>query len=82
MTEPDLRWNLEGLSPPRQEHDSMIKYAEYQNKYRRENVREFKLKFNKLTEKELLDWINQKKNVQGYLKELILKDMREKRNEL
>lgn len=51
------------------------KYADYQNKYREENVREFRLKINRLTEPELLEWMSSQENFQGYLKRLIREDM-------
>lgn len=53
------------------------KYAEYQDNYQKENIRQFKLKVNKKTEPELFDWLEGKQNIQGYLKELVRKDMKE-----
>ena len=57
------------------------KYADYQNKYREENVREFRLKINRLTEPELLEWMSSQENYQGYLKKLIREDMKKGRHE-
>ncbi|MBQ2680023.1 MAG: hypothetical protein IJF98_07490 [Firmicutes bacterium] len=57
------------------------KYAAYQNKYREENVREFRLKINRQTEPELLEWMNKQENYQGYLKSLIRNDIESRRKE-
>lgn len=47
----------------------------YSNKYIEENQQVIRVKINRKTEPELLEWIRKKSNKQGYIKELILKDM-------
>ena len=47
----------------------------YSNKYIEENQQVIRIKINRKTEPELLEWIRKKNNKQGYIKELILKDM-------
>lgn len=49
------------------------------NKYIKENLKEFKLKINKVTEPELLAWVEAQANKQGYIKSLILADMEKHR---
>lgn len=53
------------------------KYAEYQDQYQKANIRQYVLKVNRKTEQDLHDWLEEKENIQGYLKELIRKDMKE-----
>ena len=53
--------------------------TEYLNKYEKENLRQIRLKINRKTEPELLEWIEKQENIQGYIKRLIEEDM--KRNE-
>ena len=48
---------------------------EYLNQYEKENLRQIRLKVNRKTEPELLEWIENKGNIQGYIKRLILEDM-------
>lgn len=48
---------------------------EYLNKYEKDNLRQIRLKINRKTEPELLEWIEKQDNIQGYLKRLILEDM-------
>ena len=55
---------------------------EYLNNYEKENLRQIRLKINRKTEPELLEWIEKQDNIQGYIKRLIQKDMdREKEKE-
>ena len=49
--------------------------SEYMTAYDKENLRQIRLKINRKTEPELLAWIEKQKNIQGYIKELIRKDM-------
>lgn len=49
-------------------------------KYVKENVREIKLKVNKRTETALYEWMESIENKQGYLKELVLADMKAKQH--
>ena len=48
---------------------------EYLNNYEKENLRQIRLKINRKTEPELLEWIEKQDNIQGYIKRLILEDM-------
>ena len=48
---------------------------EYLNNYEEENLRQIRLKINRKTEPELLEWIEKQDNVQGYIKRLIMEDM-------
>ena len=49
---------------------------EYLNQYEKENIRQIRLKINRKTEPELLAWIEKQENIQGYIKRLILEDMK------
>jgi len=49
---------------------------EYMNQYEKENIRQIRLKINRKTEPELLEWIEKRDNIQGYIKRLILEDMK------
>ena len=49
--------------------------TEYLAQYEKENLRQIRLKINRKTEPELLEWIEKQDNIQGYIKELIRKDM-------
>ena len=56
--------------------------TEYLAQYEKENLRQIRLKINRKTEPELLEWIEKQDNIQGYIKRLILEDMeRGKENE-
>ena len=48
---------------------------EYLNNYEKENLRQIRLKINRKTEPELLEWIEKQVNIQGYIKRMILEDM-------
>jgi len=48
---------------------------EYLNQYEKENIRQIRLKINRKTEPELIEWIEQQDNIQGYIKRLIREDM-------
>lgn len=52
-----------------------MKNAEYLAKYEKDNLRQIRLKINRKTEPELLEWIEKQENIQGYIKKLILEDM-------
>ena len=54
---------------------------EYLNKYEKENLRQIRLKINRKTEPEMLEWIEKQENIQGYIKQLILEDMEKKKTE-
>ena len=49
--------------------------SEYMAEYEKENLRQIRLKINRKTEPELLEWIEKQENIQGYIKRLILEDM-------
>ena len=49
--------------------------VEYMKNYEKENLRQIRLKINRKTEPELLEWIEQQANIQGYIKRLIRDDM-------
>lgn len=49
--------------------------ADYVEAYQRKNIRQIRLKLNRKTEPELIEWLESKDNIQGYLKNLIKKDM-------
>lgn len=51
------------------------KKIEYNTKYNADNVQQFKLNLNKKTDADIIDHLSTKKNKQGYVKELIRKDM-------
>ena len=48
----------------------------YDNQYEKTNLRQIKLNINRKTEPEMLEWIEKKDNIQGYLKKLISEDMK------
>ena len=50
--------------------------VEYMKNYEKENLRQIRLKINRKTEPELLEWIEKQENIQGYIKRLILQDMK------
>ena len=52
------------------------KKIEYNTKYNADNVRQFKLNLNKKTDADIIDHLATKKSKQGYVKELIRKDMK------
>ena len=49
--------------------------VEYMKNYEKENLRQIRLKINRKTEPELLEWIEKQVNIQGYIKRLIRDDM-------
>lgn len=53
---------------------------EYLNNYEKENLRQIRLKINRKTEPELLEWIEKQGNIQGYIKRLILEDMEKEKD--
>ena len=50
--------------------------TEYMANYEKENLRQIRLKINRKTEPDLLAWVEKQENVQGYIKRLILQDMK------
>lgn len=53
----------------------MKKEHEKIQEYIKKNMRQFMVKINRVTEPELLEWLESQPNKQGYIKELILADM-------
>ena len=49
--------------------------TEYMANYEKENLRQIRLKINRKTEPELLAWIEKQENIQGYIKQLIRREM-------
>ena len=52
-----------------------VKYAP-QECYQKENIQRVVIKLNKKTDADILEYLETKENRQGYLKELIRKDMK------
>ena len=50
--------------------------TEYLAQYEKENLRQIRLKINRKTEPELLEWVEKQGNIQGYIKQLIREDMK------
>ena len=48
---------------------------DYLNQYEKDNIRQIRLKINRKTEPDLLEWIEKQPNIQGYIKRLIRDDM-------
>lgn len=44
-------------------------------KYNAKNVKQVKLNLNRKTDADIIDYLDQCSNVQGYIKDLIIKDM-------
>ena len=53
--------------------------TEYMANYEKENLRQIRMKINRKTEPDLLAWVEKQENVQGYIKELIRKDMKQEK---
>ena len=53
----------------------MTDRKEYLAAYDRENTKQIKLKLNRKTDLDIIEHLEQKKNTQGYIKELIRKDI-------
>ena len=52
--------------------------TEYMANYEKENLRQIRLKINRKTEPDLLAWVEKQENVQGYIKQLIRREMPQK----
>lgn len=52
------------------------KQAEAQARWDRENIRRVVLKLVRTTDADILEWMESKENMQGYLKNLIREDMK------
>lgn len=53
--------------------------GKYLRDYQKANILQVKLQLNRKTDGELIDWLEQQANRQGYIKGLIRRDMEEKR---
>ena len=49
--------------------------TEYMANYEKENLRQIRLKINRKTEPDLIEWIEKQENIQGYIQRLIMDDM-------
>lgn len=47
----------------------------YVEDYHKQNLKQIRMNLNRKTEPEIIAWLDQKENVQGYIKSLIKKDM-------
>lgn len=54
----------------------MMTNLKYLNQYEKENIRQIRLKLNRNTEPELIEWVEKQDNIQGYIKQLIREDMK------
>ena len=54
----------------------MMTNLKYLNQYEKENIRQIRLKLNRNTEPELIEWVEKQENIQGYIKRLIREDMK------
>lgn len=54
---------------------SQAKYTAYKNAWDRENTRQYKLKLNKRTDEDIINWLDGHENKQQYIKDLIRADM-------
>ena len=57
----------------------MKKEHEKIQEYIKKNMRQFMVKINRVTEPELLEWLESQPNKQGYIKELVRNDLAQKR---
>ena len=55
-----------------------LKTVEAHTKYVKTHLKRFEVRFNNEKEKDVIEYILSKGNVQGYIKELIRKDMEQK----
>ena len=53
----------------------MMDLKKYMVDYEKENLRQIRLRINRKTEPDLLEWIEKQDNIQGYIKHLIREDM-------
>ena len=49
-----------------------------QLKYQKDNVKQYGVRFNYNTEKDVIDWLESQENKLGYIKSLIIEDMKKK----
>lgn len=58
----------------------MNKKAEYDIQFQKDNIKQIKFNFNKINDKDILDHLAKQENRQGYIKELIRKDINKATN--
>lgn len=58
----------------------MNKKAEYDIQFQKDNIKQIKFNFNKINDKDILDHLAKQENRQGYIKELIRKDIKKATN--
>lgn len=58
------------------ETKSQAKYTAYKTAWDRENTRQYKLKLNKRTDEDIINWLDDHENKQEYIKRLIREDIR------
>lgn len=54
----------------------------YDENYQKQNIRQIRLSMNRKTEPEILEWLEKKENIQGYIKKIIREDMMMKKFEV
>lgn len=54
--------------------------GKYVQQYIKDNIRQIRLTLNQKTEQDLIDWLDQQPNKQGYLKQLIRADMMQRQS--
>lgn len=54
---------------------------QYVEDYHKQHLKQIRMNLNRKTEPELIDWLDKQENVQGYIKNLIKKDIAEKSEE-
>lgn len=54
----------------------------YDENYQKQNIRQIRLSMNRKTEPEILEWLEKKENIQGYIKKIIKEDMMMKKFEV
>lgn len=55
--------------------------AKYDKQYAKENTQQIKFVLNKNLDADIIEWLGTKQNKQGYIKDLIRRDMEQNRNE-
>ena len=58
----------------------MNKKAEYDIQFQKDNIKQIKFNFNKVNDKDILDHLAKQENRQGYIKDLIRKDINKATN--
>lgn len=61
---------------------SQAKYTAYKTAWDRENTRQYKLKLNKRTDEDIINWLDDHENKQEYIKRLIREDIRRVNDEI